>query len=87
MNKGTLHSYYRRMLKRFAIQNGVPKKDIPAITKRIHEGLKAEFGVETTKIDKITRYDLWLYVSKCEMILIREYGYMVDDEKELKFNT
>ena len=71
------------MLDRFLTQSGVPKRDKPKIKKELIVGLKDAFGVES--MSKLEHYERWLFISKVEVLLIREYGYVADDNEELKF--
>lgn len=83
MSVGDLYSYFHRMLDRFLTQSGVPKRDKPKIKKELIVGLKAAFEVKS--MSKLSHYDRWLFVSKVEVLLIRDYGYIADDNDELKF--
>lgn len=83
MSKGDLFAYFHRMLDRFLTQSGVPKRDKAKIKKELIVGLKAAFGVES--MSKLEHYERWLFISKVEVLLIREYGYVADDNDELKF--
>lgn len=83
MSKGDLFAYFHRMLDRFLTQSGVPKRDKAKIKKELITGLKAAFGVES--MSKLEHYERWEFVSKVEVLLISEYGYLVDNDEELKF--
>lgn len=83
MSFGDLYSYYHRMIDRFLTQSGVPKRDKPKIKKELISGLKSAFEVES--MSKLSHYDRWLFISKVEVLLSREYGYSPDDGDELKF--
>lgn len=86
MSKGDLRAYYFRMINRLLDQMNVPKDNKQYLVKEVHEGLKANANVTTISKGKISREEMYKYVSQCEMILSREYGYNVDDNEELKFH-
>ena len=83
MSFGTLEAYYFQMIKRFMAQMNVPKDQMAKIQKELHSNLKAAFDVES--LAGLDHYAKWEYIQKCEIMLIREYGYFVDDNEELKF--
>jgi hypothetical protein len=82
MSFGDLESYYFRMISRLLVQMNVPKNMRAKFKQEIHSGLKAMFEIES--LAKLDRYDKWLYISKCEVVLVRDYSYNVDDSDELK---
>lgn len=84
MSFGDLYSLYYRNIDLLLRQMNVPERDRSKYQKQIHEGLKTYFGVDS--MAKLSAYDRWEYVSKCEVLLTREYGLdPLPEQKELKF--
>lgn len=73
------------MLDRLLIQKNVPKEERPAKRKELFDLLKDVFNVKS--YSKLSEYDKWLFNQKVEVMLARDFGFIVteENEKELKF--
>lgn len=85
MSRADLFAFYWKMLDKLLIQMGVPKADRPQLKKQVHVGIRTYFDVKSMSALKQDQKALWEFVQRAEVLLIREYGYIVDDNNELKF--
>lgn len=83
MSKGDINSYLFRMLDRLLIQKNVPKEERPPKRKELFELLKDVHGLKS--FSKASQREKWEFCVDCERLLIRDFGYFVDDNNELKF--
>lgn len=81
-----MRRYYFRMLDRFLEQCNVPKEVRTDYRREIHYGIKNELEVESIARTKITDEEMWVFVHDAQILLITEYGYLADDDNELKFS-
>lgn len=71
------------MLDRLLIQKNVPKEERPPKRKELFELLKDVHGLKS--FSKASQREKWEFCVDCEMMLVRDFAYMVDDNNELKF--
>jgi len=83
MSKGDLNSYLFRMLDRLLVQKNVPKNERPDKRTELFLLLKDVHNLKS--FSKATQREKWEFCVDCEQLLIRDFGYFVDDDHELKF--
>jgi len=83
MSEAGQNRFFWKMLDRLLVQRNVPKEERVHERKVIFKLLKEIHGVKS--FSSLKGYDKWKFCNDCEMLLISEYGYFVDDDHELKF--
>ena len=83
MSRADLNAYFFRMLDRLLVQKNVPKKERPLKQKELFELLKDVHGLKS--FSKASQREKWEFCVDCEMMLVRDFAYMVDDNNELNF--
>lgn len=83
MSKGDQNALLWRMLDRLLAQKNVPKHERPNKRKELFLLLKDVFNVPS--YSALTKHEKWLFYQKCEVLLVRDFSYNVDDEEELIF--
>lgn len=83
MSKDDVRAFYFGAINRLLDQFEVPKAGRQDYILQIHESLKQDQGIESTK--QMTPKEFHDYVEKCYIELQTEYGLDSDLDDELKF--